>query len=231
VCGLFMLYRHCPEYNMLVAFGGYNGKYHNAVSVYKLPNQAPQASQQAGEQQQASQPAQQPPQQEPKPQQLQPQQDSDQQPGPTSAQVRVVSHTLHVCMRLVCWEPGRCCCFKHHHQQRRPCLMCIWGELSDAHAIFTLPGAEGFLCSSPTPASLHAVGLRRSALPQGGAIVMVMLYCGMPAGCRRCSKEVCHSEWRPAHVQWQPADGAWCTCCCTVCCFGLSAGPCLPVTH
>lgn len=77
---------HCPEYNMLVAFGGYNGKYHNAVSVYKLPNQAPQASQQAGEQQQASQPAQQPPQQEPKPQQLQPQQDSDQQPGPTSAQ-------------------------------------------------------------------------------------------------------------------------------------------------
>jgi len=24
---------------MLVAFGGYNGKYHNAINVYKLPNQ------------------------------------------------------------------------------------------------------------------------------------------------------------------------------------------------
>lgn len=110
--GLCMLYRHCPEYNMLVAYGGYNGKYHNAVSVYKLPNQAPQASQQAGEQQQASQPAQQPQQQEPKPQQLQQQQDSDQQPGPSSAQVRLVPHFLPACTRLVCWEPGRCCCFK-----------------------------------------------------------------------------------------------------------------------
>jgi membrane protein involved in colicin uptake len=29
--------RHTPELNLLVAFGGYNGKYHNAVSVYKLP--------------------------------------------------------------------------------------------------------------------------------------------------------------------------------------------------
>ncbi|KAI8475739.1 MAG: hypothetical protein J3K34DRAFT_480381 [Monoraphidium minutum] len=28
---------HCPELGLLVAFGGYNGKYHNSVSVYKLP--------------------------------------------------------------------------------------------------------------------------------------------------------------------------------------------------
>ncbi|KIZ06352.1 hypothetical protein MNEG_1616 [Monoraphidium neglectum] len=28
---------HCPELGLLVAFGGYNGKYHNAVSVFKLP--------------------------------------------------------------------------------------------------------------------------------------------------------------------------------------------------
>lgn len=31
--------RHAQELNLLVAFGGYNGKYHNTVSVYKLAGQ------------------------------------------------------------------------------------------------------------------------------------------------------------------------------------------------
>lgn len=37
---------HAPELNLLVAFGGYNGKYHNSVSVYKLPSELPAQSQQ-----------------------------------------------------------------------------------------------------------------------------------------------------------------------------------------
>jgi hypothetical protein len=62
---------------MLVAFGGYNGKYHNAVSVYKLPNIVPQASQPAGEQQPA---------QQQQPQQQQQQQEPRQQPPPPQQQ-------------------------------------------------------------------------------------------------------------------------------------------------
>jgi hypothetical protein len=31
--------RHVDDLGLLVAFGGYNGKYHNTVSVYKLPLQ------------------------------------------------------------------------------------------------------------------------------------------------------------------------------------------------
>lgn len=88
---LWCVCRHSPEYNMLVAFGGYNGKYHNAVSVYKLPNNVPQASsQQAVEQQQAGQqPQQQQAQQEPQQQQPQlPQQQQERQPAqPSAAQV------------------------------------------------------------------------------------------------------------------------------------------------
>lgn len=78
---------HSPEYNMLVAFGGYNGKYHNAVSVYKLPNSVPQASsqQQAVEHQQAAQqPQQQPAQQEPR--QQPPQRPQQQQEQPSAGQ-------------------------------------------------------------------------------------------------------------------------------------------------
>lgn len=45
-------------------------------------------------------------------------------------------------------------------------------------------------------------------------MVMFVLWHAL-AGCRRCSKEHCHSQWRPTHVQWQPADGVWCTRCCT----------------
>jgi hypothetical protein len=63
---------------MLVAFGGYNGKYHNAVSVYKLPNNVPQPSQQAGEQQAAQQQQpQQQQQQEPRQQAAPPQQQQE----------------------------------------------------------------------------------------------------------------------------------------------------------
>jgi hypothetical protein len=77
---------------MLVAFGGYNGKYHNAVSVYKLPNQAPQASSQQGGEQAAAQQQQQEQQQEPRQQQQQQpqpqqQQEREQPAQPSSAQV------------------------------------------------------------------------------------------------------------------------------------------------
>lgn len=37
LCASALRYRYTPEHNLLVAFGGYNGRYHNAVSVYKLP--------------------------------------------------------------------------------------------------------------------------------------------------------------------------------------------------
>jgi hypothetical protein len=36
---LLLLCRHVDDLGLLVAFGGYNGKYHNTVSVYKLPLQ------------------------------------------------------------------------------------------------------------------------------------------------------------------------------------------------
>jgi hypothetical protein len=83
--------RHSPEYNMLVAFGGYNGKYHNAVSVYKLPSQAPQASSQQGGEPAAAQQQQEQQQElrQPQPQQQpQQQQEREQKPAqPSSAQV------------------------------------------------------------------------------------------------------------------------------------------------
>lgn len=87
--------RHSPEYNMLVAFGGYNGKYHNAVSVYKLPNHMPQAAPQAVERQAVQQPQQQ--QQEEvkqqQQQQVQQQPESERQPAqPSAAQVTRVAY-------------------------------------------------------------------------------------------------------------------------------------------
>ncbi|WIA35517.1 hypothetical protein OEZ86_003944 [Tetradesmus obliquus] len=62
---------HTPELNLLVAFGGYNGKYHNAVSVYKLPGYQQHVRSPLKQQQQRAAAA------SPRPQQ-QPQQDQQQ---------------------------------------------------------------------------------------------------------------------------------------------------------
>jgi hypothetical protein len=70
---------------MLVAFGGYNGKYHNAVSVYKLPNHMPQAAPQAAEQQAPQQPQQQQEQPKQQQQQLEQQQEAERQPAQANA--------------------------------------------------------------------------------------------------------------------------------------------------
>jgi hypothetical protein len=74
--------RHTPELNLLVAFGGYNGKYHNAVSVYKLPGyqqhvRSPVKQQQ--QQQPQAKPATPQQQRQQEQQQLQQQQQSDEE--------------------------------------------------------------------------------------------------------------------------------------------------------
>lgn len=91
---------------MLVAFGGYNGKYHNAVSVYKLP---PQQSQ-AGAKQPAT-PSQQE-QQLTQPQQQQQQQTQQQPEQPLQQQQGEVQRAQAAPLRQVCLNVMGVLCFE-----------------------------------------------------------------------------------------------------------------------